>query len=484
MNRLGPMWKILAGCLLPVVVALTILEVYTARFAWPIAPSWYWLEQGDAEVRFGCQEFRPVRFSLQPPTGTTRILLVGGSTSFGYPTRPRGPEPLDEPVHGIGGVLQASLDQAWPDQFEIVNIGVNGGASDDTLRLLRRSTGWGASAVVVYDGHNEFLSVPARFPSGLWRFSLVRQLLQALPRVTSSPGWTGPPAYIDAAHRKAVVDVFERNLESILKVSRRADLVVVLATQAANLADLDPNWSTDETGSKQDLSTLSDDELEALWEAHPRSADLAWILGRRRMKEGGDAGAPLRAALDNDGMLLRAPADINRVIREVAEREQVVVVDTQAFLDTLTPVPGNEIFYDWVHPRQVGALLIARGILDGLTEAGVLPGTVGKVVSPQIPLEDLLEGELRAARSWLQWSCVRDHNPRWRLQQARLQARQVLELEPGHREAEAILTVSLARESGASVVIEEDLARRLSSLHPCIAESLSSSLPGRTESSP
>ena len=178
MRRLWPLFRLFASCVLAVFVALAALEYHATHLAWPVDPSWYWLDETETEVTFGCQQFRPIQFSVQPAEGVTRLLLVGGSTSFGYPTRPRGTEPMGRPMHGIAGSLQASLDDVAPGKFEIINLGVNGGASDDTRRLLDRALSWHPSAVIVYDGHNEFLAAPMRFPASLWRFNLVRQLLQ------------------------------------------------------------------------------------------------------------------------------------------------------------------------------------------------------------------------------------------------------------------------------------------------------------------
>ncbi len=474
MRRLWPLFRLTLSSALAVFAAFAALEFYASNLSWPVDPSWYWLEETDTKVTFGCQQFRPVQFSIKPAEGVTRLMLLGGSTTFGYPTRPIGDAPFTRPNHGIAGSLQASLDQASPGEFEVINLGINGGGSDDTLRLLGRALAWHPSAVLVYDGHNEFLAAPSRFPAFLWRFSLVRQLLQALPRPTTSPGWIGPPSYGTPSHRQAIVGVFEKNLQRIVEKSAAANIPVILATQAANLSGLDPNWSTEGPDSLSDLSGQTLGQVQALLGRFPSSADLSWQLGTRRLNAGLDPGGSLSDAVSHDGLPLRAPSEINEVIRRISQNENVVLATTRASVEQATPSPGNDAFYDWVHPRPVAVSALVKSLLLALTKAEVVEGPPPPALPAPTPTLDLAEGELRAARSWLQWACVRGHDMSWRLQQARLLAARTLATQPGHLEAQALLEVAEAMESDTPVApeIPGNLRERLNTLHACIADVL------------
>ena len=81
---------------------------------------------------------------------------------------------------------------------------------------------------------------------------------------------------------------------------------------------------------------------------------------------------------------------------------------------------------------------------------------------------------LRTARAWLTWSCVRDHDPAHRLEQARRAADRVLLSRPADPEILGILAVALALSSGEALVQPEDpmVRARLGTLHRCIAELL------------
>jgi lysophospholipase L1-like esterase len=412
--------------------ALAGLELYAERWHWPVADSWYRVHEEGGTVTFGCQDYAPVAFPVVPER--TRIVMLGGSTAFGFPLRPKGEVPIAH-HYGVAGAMEAALEAGWPGRYELVDLGVNGGASEDSLRLMRRARAWHASAVVVYDGHNEFVSLPARFSARLHRFALYRRFVSVLPPVTSAPGAVGPPSYGTAAHADAVRALFAANLAEIVAIAR---VPVVVSTQASNLSDLDPSWSTPEG------------DAEGSWRQGRRDADAA----------------KLRAARDLDGLPLRATSAMNAVIRGLPG---VTVVDAEA---VLPPVAGDESFWDWVHPRPEAAAAMADALLDGLRRAGVLAAPAPPARHPPITSDEAAEAERRTAVAWLQWACVRRHDPTWRLEHSRVAARRLLALRPDDADAIAILAVADAVGSGRRVAVPAAQRERLSRVHACVAAAM------------
>ncbi|MDP2304958.1 MAG: GDSL-type esterase/lipase family protein [Pseudomonadota bacterium] len=450
-----------AGALL---VALAGLEGWERTAAWPVADSWYRVDEADGEVRFRCQDYAPVSFGEAPATGVTRIVVLGGSTAFGYPERPAGTTPIPATRHGVAGILQASLDAEWPGRFEIVNLGVNGGSSDDTRRLARRALAWGPTAFVVYDGHNEYMAAPARFSPSLWRFALYRHVMVLGARVDRAPGWVGPSSIGGPANADAVVALFRANLSALAALAD--GIPVVIATQAGNLAGLDPSWST----SGDHLAGLDqrpDDEIDQRWAASPAVADLAWQAGRRALAAGGDALPALHAAVDHDGMPFRATSAINDAIRTAAASHGFTLVDAEAAVYAAGP-PDGTLFYDNVHPRPDAAGLLARALLDGLARAGVLPGAPPVTAAPVPPSDEAIR---RTAGYWLRWACIRGHDPGWRLARARSWAQLLLARAPGNPDATAMLALADELGGGTPAVIPKDpaLRTRLAAIHPRIA---------------
>lgn len=458
--------------------ALAGVEGWADRWSWPVDPAWYRVEEAGGAVTFGCQNFAPVRFAAAPAAGVTRIVVLGGSAAFGFPDRPVGDTPLTVAAHGLAGATQATLDAAWPGAFEVVNLGVNGGTSEDTLRLARRAMAWGPAALVVYDGNNEFMDVPREISPSLWRFALYRRVAVLGARVTESPGWVGPPAWTTDAARAAVHARLRHDLEAVADLAAAAHVALVLSTQAANLADFDPSWSTHgDAAALAALPERTDSEVEALYAANPDSADLAWTVGRRRLASGGDARPALEAAVDLDGMPFRPTSAVNAVIRSVAASRGLPLVDAAAAVEPVEAVPGAAAFYDWVHPRREAAAALAGAIVAGLAEAHVVPNAVPAHAAPSLPAAEAAARDVRVAVSWVQWACVRHHDPAFRLTHADAWARAALDLTPGDRLAAGVLAVTpLLRDATAalSAPLDPAVATKLASIHPCVGDRLRS----------
>lgn len=467
----GPGW----GCLRLLLTTLCLLasaawalETWLDRWAWPVDPAWYRVEEANGTVTVGCQAFAPVRFDVTPAPGVTRVLVAGGSTTFGFPERPPGTAPLGPPRHGVAGAAQAALDAAWPGQFEVVNLGINGGASEDTLRVLRRTIHLGASALVLYDGHNEFMGFPGGAWAAGWRLATYRRLAVLLPRAVESPGWVGAAAYGDERGAAAVMQQFAHNLRAIAALARGARVPVVMATQASNLRDFQPSWSTE--GVVDGAAALTPAERVARLAAHPASADLAFLVGQDRLAAGQDAWSALATARDHDAMPFRASTAVNRVIRAVATESGWTLVDAEAALADLGP-PGEASFYDWVHPRPAASARLANALLDGLARVGVLPDLPPTAVAREPEAGEVTGVHTRLAVAWLQWAMVRQHDPWARLARARAHAELAVTASPGDADAAVLLEWVDALERGESPALPGDptLRARLLGIHPGLA---------------
>ena len=174
MSSSKPLYRLIISILFSVILGFTILELYTQR-AWLIDPNWYSLEETKDTVTFRCQSFRPISFPKKKKEDTTRILFMGGSPIFGFPHRPFGTKKLTTAEEqGIVGTLRQILKKHVEDKYEIINLGINGGRSSDTLTLFRKALTWDIDFVLIYDGNNEFFHVPETFSPILWRSALYR----------------------------------------------------------------------------------------------------------------------------------------------------------------------------------------------------------------------------------------------------------------------------------------------------------------------
>ncbi|MEC7986694.1 MAG: SGNH/GDSL hydrolase family protein [Myxococcota bacterium] len=454
-------------------VGIIGLEIYVDRFAWLVSPSWYRLDTDEQSVRFSCQRFRPVTFTPKPAPNTKRILMVGGSTTFGFPHRPAGSDPIDKNIYGFVGVLSETLNTYFPKQFEVINLGINGGGTIDTLKLLRKEKLWGAHTVIVYDGHNEFLPVPKNFTPFLWRFALYRHLSVLFPKPVASSGWVAPSAHGSKQHHDAILNLFRHNLQQIIHLSRQNNAKPFLVTQASNLTGIDPNWSTNGDAQElRNLSSLGDEELFQKSYKTTKTADLAWrVATRKRERREWDVDA-YQAALDNDGLQLRAGTAINDAIKSVAAKESVSVIDAEAFLRPIHKTSTSPLFFDWVHPTPAGSKWIAKAVLETLQEEEVVPKIEGNLVQTLPPTSEQTDGYLRIGQLWLQYSCVRNHDPLHRLQQAKQFAQMVLLQDQENNTAQTLLQI-IDEWENPPIEIHEKQRPMFQSLHPCIADKLS-----------
>jgi lysophospholipase L1-like esterase len=354
-------------------------------------------------------------FPLAKPAGALRVVCFGGSSVYGYPYGPKGAFP---------SLLAAMLAEALPGRrVEVVNAGFTGGDSARALSLAREAAAFGADAWVVYSGHNEFLryDYPDEFdvlhgfhpragaPVGarleealasslLWRWgrgtpggrrlaAFVADLLGRDPR--------GRSGRLDADIEEATYRSYEANLEDIAALARRHGATLLLSTVAGNLRSRDPLGAVlppplppddlarfraaVEDASRAVAANAGPRAQAALDAARAVSADEAavhFLSGAAALQagDGNRARAEFERAVERDPRRHRAPPRINAIVRAVAERESLTLVDVEGVLGSRAPfgIVGEESIVDHVHPSMSANVAIARAVLEGLAAATVI----------------------------------------------------------------------------------------------------------------
>ena len=376
--------------------------------------------------------FNVQSFPATKPPGTTRIVCLGGSTTYGRPYAD---------ATSFSGWLRAWLTAAEPGRdWEVINAGGISYASYRVRRVLDELLAYEPDVVILYTGHNEFLEERtyrglAETPDWLLalgsmaRHSAVFQGLRdlvaggAAPSTApdsgldsdgDGPGGTlpdevstlldasiGPEAYArDDALRNQVLEHYRFNLASMLRLAREAGALTIAVTPASQLADCKPFRS--EHGDGVDDATRAELErlahlphhgpagwaldpdtlgaLQAAVEADPRHAQGLYRLGEALLAEGRDDEAlvALRRARDEDIVPLRALSPLREIVRDVARDEGARLVDAVALASQAAqelaghPVPGSELFLDHVHMTVDGYRRLATALFDELVASGVV----------------------------------------------------------------------------------------------------------------
>jgi len=355
--------------------------------------------------------FNPQRFAKNKPAGTYRIFCVGGSTTFG--------RPYDD-MTSFCGWLRAMLPKADPSaQWELINAGGVSYASYRVAALMEELVRYEPDLFIIYSGHNEFLerrtygriiNTPGAvrgigaIMSRTRTYAAVKRTIDVVggqPDSTSGrraylPGEVetilenslGPEEYRrDAELREQVFDHYRYNLSRMVNVARSVGAEVILVTPASNLRHCWPFKSEHRAGlsdaERKDWQSLFDHASEAYaadqWDQALKAVDGAiavddryahghYLRGRVlwELERYYQAKTAFERAMDEDVCPLRAPGPLLDIIRDVARKQNVPVVDFMALIEGQSEhaTPGEEWFLDHVHPTIEGNRQLALALLE------------------------------------------------------------------------------------------------------------------------
>jgi hypothetical protein len=359
-------------------------------------------------ISLGGPEPRP--FELPKPAGTFRIVVVGGSTVFGFPYAAELAFPR---------LLEITLDkQNLRRNFEVLNAGIVAINSMSEVDVLQQALACDPDLVISYTGHNEFIGpggVGSKFggipPACSPAFYSVRRtrlfqiafrmlglekrderpLVEQLSDDLRIP-WDG-----DKYHRAEAY--LRTNLERMVQAAARAGVPLLLTTPIANLRDQAPLASLPRSGLTAAERDAFNDALnmgerllgesrphaalEAVERARAIDARHALLHYRRaqcleKLGRLDEAARSYQTACDLDGCRIRAPGSFSALIAGVAADPSagrpVRFLDTAAaFARQLSyRVPGDESFLEHVHFTYEGnwrlAIILAQYIVEDLLQ--------------------------------------------------------------------------------------------------------------------
>ena len=358
---------------------------------------------------FGAQMSRlphAISIARDKAPGTVRIFVLGESAAFGDP----------QPRYGLPRMLEAMLELRHPGvKYEVVNAAMTGINSHAIVPIARDCARAGGDVWVIYMGNNEVVGPfgagtvfgPQAPPWPLVRASLALkatrtgQLLDSAREALAKPPpgkseWGGMMMFLNQQvrasdpHMARVYGNFERNLADIIRAGRDNGARVVVSTVAVNLKDCAPFASLH----RPDLSAAQRAEWETRFKAGVAAqqsgqlreaegqfraaaqiddafAELRFRLGQCALAlgEAGEARDQFAAARDLDALRFRCDSRLNDLIRQAGanrEAEGIVLADAERALAATSPdaLPGDNAFYEHVHPTFEGNYVLARAIAE------------------------------------------------------------------------------------------------------------------------
>ncbi|MGH7978460.1 MAG: tetratricopeptide repeat protein, partial [Limisphaerales bacterium] len=264
----------------------------------------------------------------------------------------------------------------------------------------------------------------------------IGQLMDGLIRGIRKPpmdqnAWGGMEMFLnqqvraDDPRMNIVYDHFARNLSDIISVGRRSGAGIVVSTVAVNLRDCAPFGSEHRTG----LTDADKKKWEALYQSgvaaqgagdiqkaakvfreaamiDDRFAELCFRQGSCALALGkpDEAQKQFTAARDLDTLRFRCDSRLNELIRQIVsgrDDSRVVLADAEHSFADHSPngLPGDDLFYEHVHPTFDGNYLLA------LTIAPKLESLLPESVAAQVPTSRLWPSEAGCARrlAWSDW---------------------------------------------------------------------------------
>ena len=354
-------------------------------------------------------------FDPEKKPGALRVFCLGGSTTAGFPFEINATFPFQ---------LQYRLRNALLDNYvEVVNLGISAVNSYTVLDLLPEVLELEPDVLLIYMGHNEFYgalgvgSTQSVFRNRslillylklkkLRLVQLLESMIQSIFGLFSSSHQSSQQSLMQAMVGEQIIPEhseefqqacrnFEENLTDIVRRAKEKNVPVVLSTLVSNVKDQEPFVSrfSDRvdafTQERLRAKLLKARRLQIQGEhskalqilsrvaaVDSSSAELRFLRARSLLSLGHTKKAlpEFKRARDLDMLRFRAPGIFNDIIKRVARENDVPLVDMEKIFQAASKdgIPGENLFYEHLHPNFDGYRLMAQAFYQALRTLQIL----------------------------------------------------------------------------------------------------------------
>jgi len=457
-------WFKLTGLLIPF-LALFLLEISLRLFHYGYNPDLFieypqdhqylYFNPEASEKYFADQAIATTGnielFKKEKDENTTRIFILGESTTIGYPY-----------FHNASfhRWLQYRLTHSIPDRnFEIINCSLTAVNSYTVLGFARQLLNYQPDAVLIYTGHNEYygaLGVGSTDRIG-GNVHLVNALiwLRGLKLVQlMTNGYRKLAGFF--SKRKSMAEKtrmelmvadrqipygsrlfnrgiaqFESNMDASLKCLSQHHIPVFISNLVSNEKDLKPfisipadsvqfpsfhqNLQAGTKAFEQGNFTEAGKYLEKAEKTYPSHAACNYYLGQLAYRQGNFEKAKgfFSKASDLDALRFRAPGQLNEIISKLCGKyPDVHLVDSRALFEDWSDhrIIGDKLILEHVHPNLLGYALLSDAFYGSMKKAGIFSITQDREISFKqllermpITLLDSLTGAIKIDRLRKTW---------------------------------------------------------------------------------
>lgn len=367
-------------------------------------------------------ELRP--FTLERPKNGLRFFIVGGSAAAGWPYHIGNTN--------ISALLERKLRLLFPGrQVEVINAAAGTYASHRVELILEEVVHYNPTAVIVYNGNNEFLeSLVYRpmTPPEPWDRSATLRLAYRIflpkPKIdvknfsinaqvpnTLAFAFSRASLYRDDPRQfDLLLKHYRYNIDDMIKAGDLTHVPLLFTTCPVNLKNWTPNVSRHRKG-------LTPEEKQK-WRTLYREGELAI-----ENKQYNTAIAPLRSALsiddeyaethyhlaealrntgkyteakqeyilalERDAFPFRELPEFQAILREETAKRHIPLIDIIPPLEshTLDGILGLDALVDYVHLTEQSQEIVAHQIVTALFKQGIIQGvSEAEIAKTKIPI--------------------------------------------------------------------------------------------------
>ena len=332
-----------------------------------------------------------------------RIFCLGGSTTRG---------PFPKLLHEL--LKRSNVDKT----VEVVNLGIDTFNSYQVLDIAKKLPQYDPDLLIIYMGHNEIygpLGVASNVALGTSRdvinlilrlreikiFQLANNVYAKLRtpsnrfKKETSPYKRMVNSSLAPHHplREQATENFRGNLHEIISIAKRHQIPVIVGTIVSNLRDWRPfdsepppssldvvQWERLLKNGKAAFEQNHLEEAERIYQAaielFPDHAQTHFDLGHVYLAQGyqDKAKRSFTRARDLDILPIRAPSEINEIIKSVAKETDIILADLETAFQHYDPenVVGKPMIVEHLHPSNEGYYLIASHLTHIIIKEGFL----------------------------------------------------------------------------------------------------------------
>lgn len=321
------------------------------------------------------------RFLKEKPEDVFRVFVLGSSTVVGFP--------YDTNL-SFPRILHERLRDAYPGKkIEMVNTAITAINSFTLADFMPRILNEKPDAVLIYAGHNEFYgafgagsneaayhnSTMIKIHLKLMNYRVYQLAVNAMGKITSvfassekKRGTLMSRIVKDAdilygsKTYKEGMDNYQSNLSDMLEMAKEKNVPVFISDLVSNMRDLKP------------FKSIASGELKGADE---------YYTSAQKFEQQGDlqkARENYTLARDYDCIRFRASSDINKIVRELADKYQAHYVPTLELFNANAHngIVGNDLLTEHVHPNIKGAFLLSEAFYKKMVESALLAKEISK----------------------------------------------------------------------------------------------------------